>query len=392
MKLTHDFHLAYCTNIHRGESWPEIFANLERHTLAVRERVAAGRRCAIGLRLGDPAARELGEPAALTAFQRWLDRHGCYVFTINGFPFGRFHGTRVKEQVYQPDWTTAERLDYTRRLFDLLAQLVPPGVAGSVSTLPGAFKEFIQTDDQVRAMRRNLWRCVEHVADLSEKSGRTLHLGLEPEPLCFLETTDEVIRFFDRLRDDRPTDHRIEFHLGVNYDTCHLAIEFEEPAAALSRLRENGVKVSKIHLSSALALRPTAEARAALGDFADETYLHQVVTRSAGDRLQRFRDLPDALAQPASREVTDATEWRVHFHVPLHAAPRAVFGTTTDHLLGALDHVAAQPDLCAHFEMETYTWEVLPSDLRAGTVVDQLAAEYGWTLARFAERGITPAA
>jgi sugar phosphate isomerase/epimerase len=392
MKLTHDFHLAYCTNIHRGESWPEIFANLERHTLAVRERVAAGRPYAIGLRLGDQAARELSDPATLTAFHRWLDRHGGYVFTINGFPFGRFHGTRVKEQVYQPDWTTAERLDYTRRLFDLLAQLVPPGVAGSVSTLPGAFKECIRTDDQVRAMRRNLWRCVEHVADLSEKAGRTLHLGLEPEPLCFLETTDEVIRFFDRLRDDRPTDHRIEFHLGVNYDTCHLAIEFEEPATALSRLRANGVKISKIHLSSALTLSPTTEARAALADFADETYLHQVVVRSAAGRLQRFRDLPDALAQPVPRAVPAGAEWRVHFHVPLHAAPRAVFGTTTDHLLGALDRIAAQPDLCAHFEMETYTWEVLPPALRAGTVVDQLAAEYAWTLARFAERGITPAA
>lgn len=396
MKLAHDRHLAYCTNIHRGESWPEIFASLERHTLAVRERVAPGRPYAIGLRLGDLAARELGEPATLAAFQRWLERHDCYVFTINGFPFGRFHGAAVKEQVYAPDWTTPERLDYTRRLFDLLAQLVPQGVAGSVSTVPGSFKEFIHTDDQARAMRRHLWLCVEHIAALSERTGRKLHLGLEPEPLCYLETSDEVVRCFDRLRDDRPTDHRLEFHLGVNYDACHLAIEFEQPAAALNRLRENGILLSKIHLSSALKLHPTPAACAALAAFADATYLHQVVVRLADGKLQRFRDLADALAQTSSfgartppPVVHPASEWRVHFHIPLHAAPTPVFGTTSDHLLGVLDDVAAHPDGCSHFEMETYTWEVLPPELRAGNVVDQLAAECAWTLARFAERGIT---
>src|ERR1041385_7532086 len=127
MKLNDGLHLAYCTNVHRGESWAETFAALERHTLVVRRRVAAGRNYAIGLRLPQRAAAELAQPAELAAFQRWLEKHDCYVFTINGFPYGSFHGTRVKEQVYAPDWTTPERLDYTCRLFDLLAELVPGG-------------------------------------------------------------------------------------------------------------------------------------------------------------------------------------------------------------------------------------------------------------------------
>ena len=140
MKLSHGLHLAYCTNIHRGESWAQTFQSLKDYTLAVRDRVATGQPYAIGLRLGADAARELADPAALLAFQKWLDREHCYVFTINGFPYGQFHGTRVKEQVYAPDWTTTERLDYTNRLFDLLAQLVPAGVDGSVSTVPVSFK------------------------------------------------------------------------------------------------------------------------------------------------------------------------------------------------------------------------------------------------------------
>ena len=144
------------------------------------------------------------------AFQRWLDQHECYVFTINGFPFGQFHGTRVKEQVYRPDWTDPQRLDYTNRLFDLLGQLVPPGVEGSVSTLPGSFKEFIKSPEQESAIRDNVWRCVEHIARTSERTGRSLHLGLEPEPLGWFENTEETVAFFGRMRDEHPGDPRLK--------------------------------------------------------------------------------------------------------------------------------------------------------------------------------------
>ncbi|MFM8360344.1 MAG: metabolite traffic protein EboE, partial [Verrucomicrobiota bacterium] len=206
MRLTHGVHLAYCTNIHRGESWAEVLAGLEKHTLAVRRRVEPDRPYAIGLRLGDRASRELAEPAALDAFQRWLQRHQCYVFAINGFPFGRFHGTRVKEQVYAPDWTQPERLEYTRRLFRILARLVPPGVGGSVSTVPVSFKGFRLDERQLRVARENLWRAVEFLEQLSRESGHDLHLGLEPEPLCTLETTAETVRFFEQMQADRPGD------------------------------------------------------------------------------------------------------------------------------------------------------------------------------------------
>jgi hypothetical protein len=248
MELNHGLHLAYCTNIHRGESWPETLAALQTHTLAVRDVVCPHRPFAIGLRLSRTAAGDLANSATRLEFQRWLDKNDCYIFTINGFPYGQFHGGRVKEAVYQPDWTTPERLAYTNQLFDLLAELVPSGVAGSVSTLPGSFKTFIQEPQQVIAIRNNLWHCVDHISQLSRTSGRTLHLGLEPEPLCFLEYTRETVAFFHELRQDRPQDGRLDEFLGVNYDTCHLAVEYEEPGEALGRLQEAGIKISKIHL------------------------------------------------------------------------------------------------------------------------------------------------
>ena len=391
MKLSHGLHLAYCTNIHRGESWAQTLQSLKDNTLAVRDRVAAGKPYAIGLRLGADAARELADPAALLAFQKWLDRESCYVFTINGFPYGQFHGARVKEQVYAPDWTTTERLDYTNRLFDLLAQLVPAGVDGSVSTVPVSFKEFIHDERQVRAARENLWKCVEHIERISRRTGRALHLGLEPEPLCYLETSAEAAKFFDQMRADRPGDLRLDEHLGVNYDCCHLGVEFEQPREALARLRQHHVKISKIHLSSALKVRPTAETRAALQAFADDIYFHQVIARSPDGVITRFRDLDVALAQPPTLNPHLSEEWRIHFHIPLHSRPTALFDTTADHLLGVLDEVRANPKLCSHFEMETYTWEVMPPEMKKRSVVEQLVSEYEWTLGEFAKRGITPA-
>lgn len=395
MKLKHGLHLAYCTNIHRGETWGETFAALQAHTLAVRERVCPHAPYGIGLRLSQRAAQELSDRATLLAFQRWLGQHQCYVFTINGFPYGQFHGTRVKEQVYQPDWTTPERLAYTNLLFDLLAQLVPAGIAGSVSTLPGGFKGLVTTADEMKLIRTNLWHCVEHIARVSAQTGRQLHLGLEPEPLCLLETSTETAHFFERLRAEHPHDPRIEEHLGVNYDTCHLAVEFEEAANALAVLQQHRIKLSKIHLSNALRVHPTAEVREQLRAFADDVYLHQTVVRREDGQRVIYRDLKDALAhEPAGPGpgLDDAhlpsPEWRIHFHIPLHSPPTEYFGNTADHLLGTLDVLAADPARCTHLEMETYTWEVLPGELKNRTVVDQLVAEYEWTLAALRERGL----
>ena len=387
MKLSHGLHLAYCTNIHRGESWTQTFDTLQKYTLAVREKVSPGKPYAIGLRLGADAARELSDRQTLLAFQKWLERTNCYVFTINGFPYGKFHGSRVKEQVYAPDWTTPERLDYTNLLFDLLAQLVPEGVEGSVSTVPVSFKGFKLDDRAIRAARTNLWRCVEHIEQLTRRTGRKLHLGLEPEPCCLLETTGETVAFFEQMRADRPGDLRLDEHLGVNYDCCHLAVEFEPAGEALQRLRRAGIKISKIHLSNALKVRPTLETRTALKAFADDIYFHQTIERRPDGELVRYGDLDEALTSSTTEFPQAALEWRIHFHIPLHARPTVLFDTTADHLIAVLDEVKRNPSACSHFEMETYTWEVMPAEMKNRNVVDQLIAEYDWTLARLAERG-----
>jgi hypothetical protein len=195
------------------------------------------------------------------------------------------------------------------------------------------------------------------------------------------------VRYFEQLRADRPGDERLDRFLGVNYDCCHLGVEFEDAAEAIGRLRDAGIKISKIHLSNALKVRPIEAVRAALKSFSDDVYLHQVIQRDGEGRFKRYKDLPEALALALNDNNSATAEWRIHFHIPLHSRPTALFDTTADHLVAALDEMQKAPLLCSHFEMETYTWEVMPAELKKRDVVDQLVSEYDWTLARLRERG-----
>lgn len=388
MLLNHGVHLGYCTNIHRGETWEETWRGLKEYTLRVKERVAEGKPYGIGLRLSAQAAQELAAPGKLVEFQRWLEAENCYVFTINGFPYGAFHGTRVKEQVFKPDWSTPARLEYTKLLFDLLGQLLPPGVSGSVSTLPGSHKTFNVGADELTAIFENLRLCREHIEKVATATGHDLHLGLEPEPLGLFETSGETLKFFGLYFDRHPQDKDFFKFIGLNYDTCHLAIEYETPKRALSRITGAGIRLSKLHFSSALRLRPTAEMVTKLRAFDEPVYFHQVVeSHGPTTPLRRFKDLPDALAFADSRPQELGEEWRVHFHIPLHAEPTGGFESTRDHIEGAMDWLSQNPTACQHIEMETYTWEVLPPEMRSGDVVDQLVKEYEWTLKEMRGRG-----
>lgn len=371
MKFRDHHHLAYCTNVHPAESWAETFEVIQTDVLAVRDRVAREGLFAIGLRLSAQAATDLLTGNELAEFESWLQKNNCYVFTINGFPYGAFHGTRVKEKVYQPDWTQPARLDYTEQLFTIIARLAPTESGGSVSTLPGSFKEF-QADEEL--IFKNLYSCALTIENLSRESGKDLHLGLEPEPLGHFENTEETISFFERFfawcqqkdLDPQP----LKKHIGINYDTCHFALEFEDCAESLKALTETGLRISKIHLSNALSFDPrNQEALTAIQQFNEPTYLHQVILNTTP--LTRYKDLPEFTGE------TTATEGRIHFHVPLYSEPLAPLASTLDHAEAALSYLKEFPETCPHLEIETYTWGVLPDHLQK-PLTDQITAEYDW--------------
>lgn len=385
-------HLTYCTNIHPGESWEAVFENVRRHVLSVKQRLGVRDPFGVGLRLSAEAARRLREPGELERFADFLRASQLYVFTINGFPYGPFHDTSVKAAVYRPDWTEAERGRYTAGLAELLTALLPEGGSGSISTVPGGFARDVQARAQVEQITAALIERVLELHALFERTGKSITLALEPEPCCFLETTRQVVDFFEdellsgaareRLaagaRVDRQEAERIlRRHLGVCLDTCHAAIEFEDPDEALDRLLGAGLRIAKLQLSAGLRLpSPSADALQALRAYDEPVYLHQVVARASNGELLRFEDLPPALGSAAARA---ADEWRVHFHVPLYRERLGAFINTQAFLARVLARQRAAP-VTSELEVETYTWDVLPPDQRTGDVDASIARELSWVL------------
>jgi sugar phosphate isomerase/epimerase len=386
-------HLTYCTNIHPGETWGEVSANLERYLPAVKREVAPDRALGVGLRLSAIAAEALRAPAAMAELKGFLADHDLYVFTINGFPYGPFHGRPVKEQVYQPDWRKEARVTYSDGLADLLAELLPddPALEGSISTVPGTFKPLAAAPGATEAIAHNLVRHAAHLAGIRERTGRTIALAVEPEPWCFLETIDETVGFFERhlfgaaavrqlgeLTGLAPgaAEASLRRHLGVCYDVCHAAVEFEDPAGSLRALQAAGIGVPKLQLSAALRIGAVGpETPAQLGPFDEPVYLHQVIARQDG-RLIRYLDLPQALE---ALEQNRGAEWRVHFHVPIFLAQLRDF-STTQAFLGEILALHRREPISAHLEVETYTWDVLPERYRQVDVASAVARELAWVV------------
>lgn len=392
MNVAGGFHLTYCSNIHPGETWSEVSSVLASSLPRVRELLGFEGPFAVGLRLSAQAAETLEVPSALAAFRDFLREGNYYVLTINGFPYGAFHGQRVKEQVYRPDWRDAARLEYANRLARLLAALLSdrPDIEGSVSTVPGAFRAHITGDADVTLIATQMLRHAAALVSLREQTGVTVTLAIEPEPACFIETVDDAIAFFHaRLfdaalvasvaRDARVamTVDDVRRHIGICFDACHMAVEFEDPRQALQRLRDAGIRICKVQISSALRVdRGDAAAMRALTPFAEGTYLHQVVERS-GAGLTRYVDLPEALAATAVPAAVHSAEWRVHFHVPIFLAAMNAFDTTQADLAAVLEALKRDP-ACPYLEVETYTWDVLPAEYRTSDVCTAIARELTW--------------
>jgi hypothetical protein len=394
-----DLQLTYCQNIHPGESWAENRAALAQKAVAVKTLLSVGEPFGLGLRLSAAAAAELADPAALEEGTSLFAAENLYPFSINGFPYGRFHKGPVKENVYAPDWRTPERLDYTLRLAEILAHWLPADKEGSISTVPGSFAPWIRTREDELAIARNLGLAAAGLARVEERTGRRIHLGLEPEPDCFLETTPQTLAFFSDTLPEGALPVIVEQlqvgkeaalgllhrHVGVCFDTCHVALQYEDLTESLRAYRSAGVLLSKIQLSAALRAPATPAAIEALAAFREPTYLHQVKALGMNGTRKAWTDLPEGLAAlPSEKELQ---ELRVHFHVPLFVAPASPLASTADSLDQSFWREVLQ-GACPHLEIETYTFDVLPPEVHPGDIVASIAAEYRWVLRKLAEASL----
>jgi len=382
-------HLAYCTNVHAGDTLGEVLANLDRFVLPVRRHLGSDV-LGVGLWLAAPAARELANDATATdGLRRALARRGLETVTLNGFPYRGFQEPVVKQRVYHPDWSEQERLDYTVDCAAVLARLLPDDTArGSVSTLPFAWRAPWGAERH-RAALDNLDRLSEALEGIEARTGRRVRVGLEPEPGCVVETTAEAA---ERLTGADPN------RIGVSLDLCHLAVGFEDPDAALARIAGAGLAVTKAQVSAAVHAEDPADpaTRRALAEFDEVRFLHQVRGRHPDGSVTARDDLPDALAggEPLGDRAGDgsAVPWRVHFHVPLDLEPQPPLTATRDHTRSSLEAlVGGDHAVTDHLEVETYTWGVLPDAARPRTDDDlarRIAGELAWARDHLLDLGL----
>ncbi|MBC7743746.1 MAG: metabolite traffic protein EboE [Flavobacterium sp.] len=399
-------HLTYCTNIHSGETWTEHFAALKTSFPEIKNQVSPDKQMGIGLRLSHIASLELSKAENLREFQQWLNEHSAYVFTMNGFPYGGFHDTRVKDQVHAPDWTTHERVDYTIRLFNILKELLPNGVDGGISTSPLSYRHwFGKSSDELLNVRQiatlNILKVVEQLILIKHEKLQVLHLDIEPEPDGILETGIEFIEWFENellpagisMITEKfgftfsEAEVILKNHVRLCYDVCHFAIGYEPHKEIIHQLELRGIKIGKIQISAAIKAQLTSDIKqrellfAAFSGFNEQTYLHQVVARRSDGAYIRYRDLPEALVDINNLEVE---EWRAHFHVPIFVEQFDVLYSTQNDIFEVLK-IQNSKQLTTHLEVETYTWEVLPENLKI-PLQDSIVRELKWVNENFFQK------
>lgn len=355
---------AYCSNVHPARSAAGVEDALAEYTAPLRDRCR--RPVAPGLWLPRSVADELAQRSdAVASLARTLDHLGLTCHTLNAFPYGDFHSPRVKDNVYLPDWSHPDRAEYTLKCASVLARLLPTGVEGSISTLPLGFKGHDHQPAFLADCVRQLVRVAVELAGLADDTGFVIRLAVEPEPLCELETTPETVAFFQKLwqvAEQMGHADAVRHHVGLCFDICHQAVEFEDVAGSVRAIDAAGIRINKVHISSALQLDHPAtnpEGRDALRRYIEPRYLHQTFGRLPDGRLVHATDLTEEILFDTGSELMTAEVWRVHFHVPVDADRLGPLGTTRPMILEALTTVA-ELDYAPHLEVETYTWEVLP--------------------------------
>ncbi len=384
--------VGYCTNVHAGTDVLSIRDNLQKYAVAAR-RALGSDELGVGLWIPNQAAEQLAVGSAAEDFRRFLDDSCLRAFTINGFPYDNFHQPVVKHRVYLPPWWDRARLDYTERLANILSILLPESEGvGSISTLPIGWPNNPLADDGsasesdlLLAAAANLRIAADLLEKLESRSGRRIVLAIEPEPGCILDTSDDLVNWFDQHLPE--SKHRR--YITVCHDVCHAAVMMEAQSVVLGRFARAGIAVGKVQVSSAvvadwqsISAANKSEALQQLAEFAEDRYLHQTGRRTKGGEFELVEDLPELIR---GGDVRSDQKWVVHFHVPIFLERFGHLTTSHDDVLECLRTISSlqaadesQLEFTGHLEVETYAWTVLPQAVRKQSLAEDIASEIQW--------------
>ena len=400
-----DMQIGYCGNVHPALTADQVLDNVRVHAAAVRKLCCTDENLPLGIWASKTALDQFQSTDNVQRLRQALQQHHVNAFTINGFPFGDFHQTVVKHSVYQPDWSTDQRLDYTLKLAELHDALLPAGQPSTISTLPlgwphknGDAFSYSQKrlplhkkadNEFLTSCANQLRSCASSLAKLQNRTGRHCMICIEPEPGCVLDTAEDVCEFFNEYLSSGSDAQTVRAHIGVCHDICHSAVMFEDQAHAIQAYAQSGIVIGKVQVSSAIEIdfgnlgdQQKAESLRTLTEFSEPKYLHQTCIKIESDTIF-FSDLAEAIE--ANPEPTGI--WRIHFHVPIFASSLGRIGTTQAAItqcVQVLESLAGRGSghknfvIPKHFEIETYDWNVLPTAHRSQALANDIATEISW--------------
>ena len=335
-------HLTYCTNIHPGETWPEVRAQL-RACICRRSRPRSRRtsRSASACASSAPAAHELRRRRRRsTSFRRSsAEQRLCTSSRSTAFPTARFHGragegaglsARLERRrsgsptpTGSPSCSPAAARDADRRQHQHGARHVPAARAPTGrrrahrrATCSGTrrISYALRADDRADDRARARARARVHAGD-DRGDGRASSSSSSWR--CRGRAGCAELTGLARAA----AEARCRRHLGVCYDVCHAAVEFEEPREQpRPPAPRRASPCRKLQLSSALSVpevdarrRPTA---------APVRRAASTCTRSCSERRRRLRRATSTCPRrwPTLDAGARRREWRVHFHVPVFLA------------------------------------------------------------------------
>ncbi len=112
--------------------------------------------------------------------------------------------------------------------------------------------------------------------------------------------------------------------LGVNFDTCHQLVQYEDLIQSVGFLQQSEIKIFKVQVSNAIQvdnpLKNVKDMDVIEKYFMNSKFLHQVVGVNAERKPVIFSlDLPYLFTSEGKNELAQrgVTQLRTHYHVPV---------------------------------------------------------------------------
>jgi len=364
-------HLSYSLNVYNLSSLNDIIKLCDNEISYIRNSLNyKNTPFALGLWLNAQVANELQNNDNLKLFGEYLKKKNYYISTINAFPFKHFHYKIVKENVYLPDWSELSRVEYTKDIIRILANLLPHNIVGSISSLPGGYK-YRFNQNKIEKMKKNIIDIGKYLYQIYEQTGKKIILSFEMEPDCYWENVKDFIIFYNKLKEIHKN---ITPFIGVCYDTCHQEIVTPDNHTGLDLLLENRIPIGKIQFSAAL-YAPNSQSRDELKSlkFLESIYLHQTISIK-NNQSTRWADL----IKPVEKNIDNLI---IHFHTPIF------LDKLTEHLfvkkkelIYVLGKLKSGECECENLEIETYTYNLIQSILNEDTIEKFISKEYQWII------------